>query len=341
MKLKQIISLGTKITKAKFFKRKLPIKVTFHITYRCNLKCHFCYRKTIEAPEMNTVQIKEMMKEFKDMGTSLWVFNGGEPLLREDLPELIDYAKVLGFHSSLITNGVLLAQKLENIPSYRKLDFVQINLEGTEEIHDRMYGEGTYNRVINALSLLKKLNIRTNILTLIAQDNIDYFDYLIDFVTQHHMTITFQPMANQKEDNLRLSQQHFPQKTRFKEVVDKLIKLKKMGAPIISSFEFLKMIRDCWPDIPNKIHCYAAQFYCNVTPDGYLAPCCAKLFQTQAENQGLKVGFGKAFRQLADMSGCQDCYYFGPQELNIALRILPTINMFRIYKYIVAKRLIK
>lgn len=340
MKLKQIINLGTKIAKIKFFKRRIPIKVTFYITYRCNLRCPFCYRKTQEAPEVNTVQIKEMMKEFKDMGTYFWVFNGGEPLLREDLPELIDYAKGLGFHCSLVTNGVLLAQKLENNPSYRKLDFVQISLEGTEEVHDKMYGQGTYNRIIDALNLLKELNIRTDILTLIAKDNLDYFDYLIEFVTQYHMTITFQPMAIQKEDNSGLSQQYFPQRVRFKEVVDKLIKQKKTGAPILSSIEFLKMIRDCWPDSPNKIHCYAAQFYCNVTPDGYLVPCCAKLFQTQAENQGLKVGFRDAFRQLCDMSGCQDCYYSGPQELNTILRILPIINMFRIYKYIVAKRLI-
>ena len=94
------------------------------------------------------------------------------------------------------------------------------------------------------------------------------------------------------------------------------------------------MIRDCWPDTTDKIHCYAAQSYCNVTPNGYLVPCCAKLFQTQGENQGLKVGFRKAFRQLGDMSGCQGCYYSGPQELNIILGILPTINMFRIYKYL-------
>lgn len=320
MKLKQIIGLGAKITQTKFFKSKIPLKVTFHITYRCNLECPFCYRKTQEAPEMRTVQIKEMMREFKYMGTFLWVFNGGEPLLREDLPELIDYAKDLGFHCSLVTSGVLLAQKLENNPSYRKLDFIQVSLEGTEEIHDRMYGQGTYNRVINALNLLKELNIRTNILTLIAQDNIDYLDYLIEFVTQYHMTITFQPMAIQKEDNSGLSQQYFPGKIRFKEAVDKLIKQKKMGAPIISSLEFLKMIRDSWPNTPTKIPCYAAQFYCSVTPDGYLVPCCAKLFQTQAKNQGLELGFRKAFRQLGDMYKCQNCYYFGPQELNIALR---------------------
>jgi MoaA/NifB/PqqE/SkfB family radical SAM enzyme len=332
MKLKQIIGLGAKITKAKFFKRKIPLKITFHITHRCNLRCHFCFRKTREASEMSTVQIKAMMKEFKSTGTFFWVFNGGEPLLREDLPELIDYAKLLGFHCSLVTNGVLLAQKLENNPSYRKLDFIQISLEGPQDIHDRMCGQGTYNRVIEALNLLKKMNIRTNILTLIAQDNIDYLDYLIEFVNQYHMTITFQPMAIQREDDLGLSQQHFPQKIRFKEVVDKLIKHKKMGAPIISSFEFLKMIRDCWPDIPNKIHCYAAQFYCNVAPDGYLTPCCAKLFLTQAQNQWLTIGFRKAFSQLGDMSKCQDCYYSGPQEFNITLRMLPAIDVLRILR---------
>lgn len=331
MKIKHIVGLGSKILKAKFFKSKIPLKVTCYITYRCNLECPFCNRRTLRSVEMNTAQIKEMMKEFKEMGTYFWVFNGGEPLLREDLPELIDYAKALDFHCSVVTNGVLLAQILEKEPSFKKIDFVQISLQGPKEIHDKMSGQGNHERIMQVLNILKTLNIRTNILTLIAKDNIDYFDYLIELVTWYNITIAFQPLVIKVEDNLELAREHFPQKNRFKEAIEKLINRKKARAPIISSFKYLKMIKDYWPDASHRIHCYASQFYCNVTPDGYVVPCCAKLAQTESKSFGLEVGFKKAFRQLEGSSKCQDCYYFGPQELNLILRMQPT-EIFRIFK---------
>ena len=318
MNVKQTLGIGIKIIKAKVFKRKIPLKVTYHITYRCNLSCPFCNRRTMDAPaEMNTIQVKEMMREFRGMGACFWVFNGGEPLLREDLPELIDYAKDLGLHCSIVTNGVLLAEKLEKVPRFRKLDFVQVSLQGPKEIHEKMCGYGTYDRIIEGLNLLKRLRIRTNILTLISGYNIEYFDGLIKLVAQYRMTIAFQPIIIQQSYNL---EQYFPERERYAEAVNSLIRRKRAGAHISSSFEYLKMLRDYQADIPNGMPCYASRLYCNVTPGGYLVPCCAKLAQAKPENLGLKIGFKKAFEQLDDMHKCQDCYYFGPQELNIRLR---------------------
>jgi len=93
MKFKRILNLATKVSIAKIFNYKIPLKVKQYITYRCNLSCLFCARRTAAKEEMATLQIKNMMKEFKDMGTIFWEFTGGEPLLREDFAELAAYAK--------------------------------------------------------------------------------------------------------------------------------------------------------------------------------------------------------------------------------------------------------
>lgn len=313
---------------ARFLGYRIPIKTVFYITYRCNLECPFCYRRTTQSSEMDTVQIEAMMREFKEMGTYFWVFNGGEPLLRDDLPELIDYAKKLGFHCSLVTNGVLLAEKISKEPAFKKLDFVQISLEGPEEIHDRMCGEGSFKKIIDALGLLKSLKIKTNILTLITKDNIDYFSYLIELLKQYHMTITFQPLGIHQEDIQEMTRAYFPSEIRFREAIEKLILLKKKKAPIIPSFRYLEMIKDCWPDTPNRIHCYAGRLYCSITPDGHIISCCSRLTQAKSKNFGLEIGFKNAFKQLDDILGCQNCYYFGPQELNIILES-PIMNSLR------------
>ncbi len=323
MKIKDIFKLGPRVIRARFLGHKVPLKTVFYITFRCNLECPYCYRRTRESVEMETAQIKTMMLEFKEMGTYFWVFNGGEPLLREDLPELIDYAKKIGFHCSLVTNGVLLADKIRDNPVFKKLDFVQISLEGPREIHNRMCGEGGFENIIEAFGLLKSLNIKTNILTLMTKDNIDYLSYLIELVEQHQMTITFQPLGIHQEDTQEMTRTYFPSKIKFKEAVEKLIFLKNKKAPIMPSLRYLEMIKDCWPDIPSGISCYAGRLYCSVTSDGHVISCCSKLIETKSKNFGSRIGFKKAFKQLDGILGCQNCYYFGPQELNIILNNLP------------------
>lgn len=332
MKIREIFKLSPRVIMARFLGHKIPIKTVFYITYKCNLKCPFCYRRTKKSVEMNTFQIKAMMKEFKDMGTYFWVFNGGEPLLRDDLPELIDYAKEIGFHCSLVTNGVLLAEKIRKSAAFKKLDFVQISLEGPEEIHNRMCGEGSFGRIVDALELLKNLKIKTNILTVITKDNIDYFSYLVELVKLNHMTITFQPLGIHREDIREITRTYFPSKIRSREVIEKLILLKKERAPIIPSVRYLRMIRDCWPDTPNRIQCYAGRLYCSITPDGHVTSCCSRLDEAKNKNFGPEIGFKKSFKQLDDTSGCQDCYYFGPQELNIILETPTLISLMYITK---------
>jgi len=338
MGLKKIFSLAGKVIKVKLFNGRLPVKVTFHITYRCNLGCVYCGRSNLDTPEMNTGQIKGMMHEFKEMGTSSWIFNGGEPLLRDDLPELIDYAKELDFHCGLVTNGVLLPEKIVKESAFKKLDFVQISLEGPKEIHERMCGAGTHDKIIEALGLLKTFGIRTNILTLLTKDNIECFDYLLELVVKYRMSIAFQPLALEVGQGLNsIEEQHFPQRDKFSSAVERLIQEKRKGAPILSSFKYLNMIKDYWPDTAHKIRCYSGRLFCNITPDGYVVPCCAKLSRTEAKNSGLQAGFKKAFKELGGLSGCHDCYYFGPQEANITMT-MSVLDIYRIYKDILKRR---
>jgi len=119
MEFKKIIKLTKDITLAKILKHCIPLKVTHNITYRCNLNCSFCLLKKRlnkpDSPEMDTSQIKRMMREFKQIGTKFWLFSGGEPLLREDLGELISYAKdKMDFHCGISTNGTLLPEVRHN-----------------------------------------------------------------------------------------------------------------------------------------------------------------------------------------------------------------------------------
>jgi MoaA/NifB/PqqE/SkfB family radical SAM enzyme len=63
---------------------------------------------------------KHIIKALYDAGVCLIAFEGGEPLLRDDLPEILEYSKALGISTSIITNGVLLSRKIDSPPRTAK-----------------------------------------------------------------------------------------------------------------------------------------------------------------------------------------------------------------------------
>ncbi|MEK7868631.1 MAG: radical SAM protein, partial [Candidatus Omnitrophota bacterium] len=87
--------------------------ISWNITKECNLSCRHCYRDAGEKAkgELTTREAKDLLCEIKKAGFNLVIFSGGEPLLRNDIYELINYANRLGLISSLGTNGLLLSTK--------------------------------------------------------------------------------------------------------------------------------------------------------------------------------------------------------------------------------------
>lgn len=90
------------------------------VTNRCNLRCPVCFANAAAAGyvyEPTKQQIKEMLQNLRQnspIPATALQFSGGEPTIREDLPELVRTAKELGFrHVEVNTNGVRLAQSLE------------------------------------------------------------------------------------------------------------------------------------------------------------------------------------------------------------------------------------
>lgn len=82
------------------------------VTARCNDNCIFCYRGNIEEPELTLNQIKGIIDKIHNGGYRKLRISGGEPLLRNDIVQIIDYAFKKGFTIQLATNGSLLTEKL-------------------------------------------------------------------------------------------------------------------------------------------------------------------------------------------------------------------------------------
>lgn len=83
-----------------------PLRMDLALTFKCQNNCVHCYAGgPHETEELNTEQWKEVIDRVHDIGVFIVTFTGGEPTLREDLPELLLYAQKKGIVTGLITNG--------------------------------------------------------------------------------------------------------------------------------------------------------------------------------------------------------------------------------------------
>ncbi|MCK4479595.1 MAG: radical SAM protein, partial [Candidatus Lokiarchaeota archaeon] len=164
-----------------FTAQKIPYSAQIELTLRCNGSCSFCsihsLPESILGTDMTTEQIKYLIDELANLGVLALSFTGGEPTLRKDLPELIYYTGVEhGFVNGMATNGYLLP-KLFKEHKIEGLDFILISLDyPTAELHDKMRGLKTFDRIIESIYLANKLDIKVIISTVVMKDNIHLMD---------------------------------------------------------------------------------------------------------------------------------------------------------------------
>jgi len=164
------------------------------ITNRCNLKCKMCDIPDQEYRELETFQWKQVIDGIVFLGVKILVFSGGEPLLREDLLELINYAKCKGLKVCLTSNGTFLNDSLVREFSAASVDVVNISIEGPKDIHEYLRGEATFGKALKALELLKKNNIDSTISTMICRYNYLYLPYIVELAKEYGVTtVKFQP----------------------------------------------------------------------------------------------------------------------------------------------------
>ncbi len=149
-----------------FSKDKKPV-VVWNVGQRCNLKCVHCYSQTkdVEYPgELNTKEAKAMLDGLAEYGAPVILFSGGEPLMREDLMELITYAKDKGLRAVISTNGTLITEeKAEELKQFG-LSYVGISLDGLKETNDKFRGiEGAFDDALQGIRNCLKLGIKVGL----------------------------------------------------------------------------------------------------------------------------------------------------------------------------------
>lgn len=291
MELKKVLSIGKKILSSNLSGGATPLSVTHYITYDCNYRCEYCNLWKENAEEMSTDEIKRMIDEFSEAGTERMGFTGGEPLLREDIGEVVSYAKKKGMITTLCTNGELLPKKVDEL---RDLDLVQISLDGRKETHEKYRTGSNYQNVLKSIDVARENGIEVVTSTVLTKESLKDVEYILDLSEEKNFKPSFMPiynfsLAGEVEENL-------PRKEEMKRGVKKILEAKKEGYKVFNSKTLLEHVKENWPDFNNCSICAAARLFCIVDTNGDVCPC--QPSQGVICQNGLEVGFKQAFHSL-------------------------------------------
>ena len=138
----------------------VPTFMIFSVTGRCNLRCKGCYahaQHRNKENELDKEKVREILLEARELGISIILIAGGEPLMR---PELIDVMKEFPeIIFPVFTNGMLIddafIKKLRKIPNVIPI----LSIEGLETQTDARRGKGIYAKLIEKMKILNKNKI--------------------------------------------------------------------------------------------------------------------------------------------------------------------------------------
>jgi radical SAM protein with 4Fe4S-binding SPASM domain len=178
-----------------------PFLVVWDLTHACNLKCKHCYQRADKPlpDELTTEEGKRLIKELADADVVAIAFSGGEPLLRPDFFELAAYARSLGVHVSVATNGTTITKELAERLKQIDVNYVEISLDGArEKTHDEFRGvPGMFDRTIECIKNCVGAGLYTCIATTATKHNLGElqatYELAVELGCKQHMTFNFIP----------------------------------------------------------------------------------------------------------------------------------------------------
>ena len=157
-----------------------PICLTWELTYACNLACAHCLSSSgrRDPRELSTVEAKAVVDELERMQVFYVNIGGGEPTVRPDFWELVDYATAHRVGVKFSTNGVKITPTVAGRLAASDYVDVQISLDGaTAEVNDAVRGTGSYATALRAMENLHAAGMRGfKISVVCTRHNVDQLD---------------------------------------------------------------------------------------------------------------------------------------------------------------------
>ncbi len=295
---------------------RAPLVVQWMATLRCPLSCPHCLAAAPGGPlaDMPLKQVASLIEQTARAGVPEFLVTGGEPLVREDLPEVIDLLKKHGLPWSLNTAALPNAAQRHAMMSYPPT-FVAVSLDGPAPVHDRFRGrEGSFAECLEALRFFATLPAcEVTAGTTVSTANLSSLPETFQIVRESaahawgiHLLIP-EGRASQRQD-LFLSRKQMQNLLRF-------VARKRRHFPVglADEFGYAGDLEPLLRDAP--LECGAGRAQVVILPDGSVVPCTTLDTTTAAGNlaeRPLMAIWQEGFRELRQrtLAGrCRSCEF--------------------------------
>jgi len=287
--------------------RRRPFVLSHGINARCNLKCKFCEYWKEHGSEMGTEEVLDLLDEARAFGIRVYNAWTAEPLLRKDLPEILEHAHAIGIATSLITNGKLLK---ERIPDLSNLDYLSVSVDGIKTFKELRGID--FDCVLSGIIAAKEAGHKILLNCVISGKNLDEIRNLIYLARDLGVWVSFEPIhefggiAKEVWDELGIRDVG-----KYERTIDQIIGLKRSKFPIINSLTYLEMIKKRKPNF----RCHAGDLILHVTADGRIENC--RVCRTHLGD--VRDGIANVWESSRDVrkkaaENCGGCLFFGYVE---------------------------
>ncbi len=252
-----------------------PLWLLAEITYRCPLHCAFCYNPTDydkhTQNELSTEQWIKALREARKLGALQLGISGGEPLLRDDIEEIVVEANKLGYYSNLITSGVGLTEKRIKAFKDGGLDHIQLSMHDiTEEINNFITNTKTFQLKQKVAAMIKAHGYPMVLNVVIHRYNIDHMQQILEMAEA--LGADYIELANTQYYGWSLVNraQLMPRKEQVEEA-EKIANAfrEKVG----NKMKIFFVIPDYFEDRPKKCMNGWGEVFMIVTANGDVLPC--------------------------------------------------------------------
>lgn len=264
---------------AKSTEHFVPLVLSYNVTRECNMKCSHCYINATDKKlkdELTTQEAKALIDQIHQVSSPLLILSGGEPLLRPDIFELIEYGSKKGLKMGLGSNGYLIDDSVAKKLKDAGIATVSISLDSNIPAqHDEFRGvTGAWEKAVNACKVLRKNGVLVQVNTTLTHDNYNQIDdimTLAESIGVENFHLFFLVPTGRGVKLTDISPQKYEEmitKT-FAKVHKHRLNVRPSCAP-----QFMRIAQGMGVDMRQWIRgCIAGLHYCRIYANGEVTPC--------------------------------------------------------------------
>lgn len=301
-----------------------PVNVTFSVTRRCQSRCRTC--SIWQAERMDEMSLREIEELFRSIGwTYFFNISGGEPFLRDDLPEIVALAcRHLRPSVIHIPTNALLPERIESQTS-RMLETIEAEAPGTVltikpsfdgvgRLHDEIRGvPGNFEKLLDTLARLKALralhaSLSVGVGTVVSRFNVDRLDETIAFAKDLAVDTYINEIAEEREEFFNEGSGITPDAATYRRLMERFkasARASMKGMRLLDRITtglrlvYYDLVVRIMDEKRQVIPCYAGLLNVHINADGEVWPCAILAYRSRMGDARGTDGFRRAWRSQA------------------------------------------